>query len=119
MTDLVSRITPEGICYRVDLRLRPEGSVGEVVVPLRSAIDYYHRRARDWELQMLIKARPAAGSAALGTLFLDSVRPLIYQTSTDFSMIERISETRGPHSGKAPQALARRDGRQACPRRDS
>ena len=94
LTDLVSRITPEGSCYRVDLRLRPEGRVGEVVVPLRSAIDYYHRRARDWELQMLIKARPAAGSAALGRLFLDAVQPLIYQTSTDFSMIERISETR-------------------------
>ncbi len=94
LTDLVSRLTPEGSCYRVDLRLRPEGSVGEVVMRVSSAINYYHRRARDWELQMLVKARPAAGSGALGRIFLKTIRPLIYQTSTDFSMIEQVAETR-------------------------
>lgn len=94
LTDLVSRLTPEGSCYRVDLRLRPEGSVGEVVIRVHTAIDYYHRRARDWELQMLIKARPAAGAGTLGRIFLDTIRPLIYQTSTDFSMIEQVAETR-------------------------
>lgn len=93
-TDIVSRLTSEGTCYRVDLRLRPEGRVGEVVIPVRTALDYYHRRARDWELQMLIKARPAAGATALGRIFLDTIRPLIYQTSTDFSMIEQVAETR-------------------------
>lgn len=94
LTDLVSRLTSEGSCYRVDLRLRPEGSVGEVALPARSAIDYYHRRARDWELQMLIKARPAAGAEALGRVFLKTIQPLIYQTTTDFSAIEQMTETR-------------------------
>ena len=94
LTELVSQITPEGSCYRVDLRLRPEGSAGEVVLPVRAAIEYYHRRARDWELQMLIKARPAAGAPKLGQLLLRAVQPLIYQTSTDFSMIARVAETR-------------------------
>ena len=94
LTDLVSRLTPEGSCYRVDLRLRPEGSVGEVVIPVSTAIDYYHHRARDWELQMLIKARPAAGAGSLGRAFLETIQPLIYQTSTDFSMIEKVAETR-------------------------
>ena len=94
LTVLVSQITPEGSCYRVDLRLRPEGSAGEVALPVKAAIDYYHQRARDWELQMLIKARPAAGAAKLAQLLLRAVQPLIYQTSTDFSTIERVAETR-------------------------
>jgi len=62
LTALLSAYTPEGMCYRVDLRLRPEGSLGEVCISLEGARQYYESRARDWELQMMIKARIAAGS---------------------------------------------------------
>ncbi len=94
LTKLLSQMTPEGPCYRVDLRLRPEGSSGEVAPPLSAAVRYYHQRARDWELQALIKARAVAGDRALGARFLRIIEPLIYQTTTDFSTIERLSETR-------------------------
>jgi glutamate-ammonia-ligase adenylyltransferase len=94
LTDLLSANTTAGPCYRVDLRLRPEGSLGEVALSLAGAQDYYQRRARDWELQMLIKARAAAGSRDLGAGFLDFVEPLIYKTTTDFSAVESVSETR-------------------------
>ena len=94
LTDLLSANTTEGACYRVDLRLRPEGSLGEVALSLGGAKDYYQRRARDWELQMLIKARVAAGSPDLGAGFLDFIEPLIYKTTTDFSAVESVSETR-------------------------
>ena len=94
LTRMLSQITPEGCCFRVDLRLRPEGGSGELALPLSSALKYYHTRARDWELQMLIKARPAAGNRRLGDTFLEMVEPLIYQTTTDFSMIEGVAETR-------------------------
>ncbi len=94
LTDLLSSNTTEGSCYRVDLRLRPEGRLGEVAQSLNGLRDYYEHRARDWELQMLIKARVAAGSRALGQKFLQFVEPLIYKTTTDFSAIESVSETR-------------------------
>jgi glutamate-ammonia-ligase adenylyltransferase len=94
VTGLLSSVTPEGFCYRVDLRLRPEGRLGEIALPLEAALDYYQGRARDWELQMLIKARVAAGSRSLGRRFLDSVEPLIYKTTTDFSAVESVAETR-------------------------
>ena len=41
---------------------------------------YYETRARDWELQMLIKARVAAGDPEAGRALLDFVEPLIYST---------------------------------------
>ncbi len=94
LTGLLSRTTAEGFCYRVDLRLRPEGAAGELVCSLDAAVAYYSSRARDWELQMLIKARPAAGDLKLGAALLSMVRPRIYSTTTDFSLIERVSESR-------------------------
>ena len=94
LTKLLSMVTPNGFSYRVDLRLRPEGRAGELVVPLSTAARYYLNRARDWELQMLIKARPVAGDLHLGRRFLEIVSPQIYQTSTDFSQIERLTESR-------------------------
>ncbi len=94
LTRLLSMMTPEGFSYRVDLRLRPEGSVGELVVPMSTAAQYYFNRARDWELQMLLKARPVAGDLLLGRRFLKIVTPQIYRTTTDFSQIEKLAETR-------------------------
>ena len=94
LTSLLSTVTPEGFSYRIDLRLRPEGNAGELVVPISAATQYYFQRARDWELQMLLKARPVAGDLRLGRMFLDVVTPRIYRTTTDFSQIEMLAVTR-------------------------
>jgi glutamate-ammonia-ligase adenylyltransferase len=93
-TELLSTYTTEGFCYRVDLRLRPDGRHGEVCISLDGARDYYRNRARDWELQMLIKARVSAGDRRLGQELLDFVEPIIYSTTTDFGAVESVSETR-------------------------
>ncbi len=94
MTDMLSTYTEEGSCYRVDLRLRPDGRFGEVCHSLEGAKQYYASRGRDWELQMLIKARIAAGDAQPARELLEFVEPLIYRTTTDFRTIEGVSETR-------------------------
>jgi glutamate-ammonia-ligase adenylyltransferase len=91
---ILSTHTAGGLCYRVDLRLRPEGSLGEVAISLDAAKEYYAKRARAWELQMLIKARVSAGDAKLGGELLEFVEPLIYATTDDFSAIESMSATR-------------------------
>jgi len=94
LTSLLSTYTSEGMCYRVDLRLRPDGSQGEVCISLEAARQYYANRARDWELQMMIKARVAAGDKATGHGLLDFVEPRTYSTTLDFSAIEELSATR-------------------------
>jgi glutamate-ammonia-ligase adenylyltransferase len=94
LTSLLSTYTAEGFCYRVDLRLRPEGTLGEVCMSLEGAKAYYASRARDWELQMLIKARVAAGDPQPGRELLEFVEPLIYRTTLDFSAVEAMSATR-------------------------
>ena len=94
LTEMLSTYTPEGLCYRVDLRLRPEGRLGEVCISLDGAKHYYEKRARDWERQMMIKSRVAAGDRANGAALLDFVEPLTYSTTLDFSAIEVMSDTR-------------------------
>jgi glutamate-ammonia-ligase adenylyltransferase len=93
-TELLSTYTAEGMCFRVDLRLRPDGRQGEVCTSLEGARQYYSTRARDWELQMLIKARVAAGDPAPGRDLLAFVQPRIYRTTLDFTAVEAASATR-------------------------
>jgi len=94
LTQLLSTYTAEGMCYRVDLRLRPEGRLGEVCISLDGAKNYYRSRARDWELQMMIKGRECAGEAAVARELLEFIEPLTYSTTLDFSAIEAMSDTR-------------------------
>src|SRR5258708_23790815 len=118
-TELLSTYPAEGLCYRMDLRLRPDGSLGEVCISLDGAKQYYRTRARDWELQMLIKARVAAGDVETGRQLLDFVEPLTYSTTLDFSAIEAVSGTRGRLGGKLNRRPGSRPalGGQIAPRR--
>lgn len=83
-----------GAAYRVDLRLRPEGTLGELCPTGEAARRYYATRARDWELQMFIKARMCAGDEAVGTALLRAVEPLTYSHTIDLSAIEALSFAR-------------------------
>ncbi len=109
LTELLSTYTSEGLCYRVDLRLRPDGSLGEVCISLDGAKSYYQTRARDWELQMLIKARVAAGDAEPGRELLRTVEPQIYSTTLDFSAVEAVSVTRERISEKLNRRRLHKD----------
>jgi glutamate-ammonia-ligase adenylyltransferase len=73
----LSAHTTEGYAYRVDLRLRPYGSSGQLVFPLDALRSYYTGSAALWELQALMKARPIAGDLSLGREFLDSMQGLL------------------------------------------
>jgi len=108
LTEVLSVYTPEGMCYRVDLRLRPDGRLGEVCQSIESVKQYYATRARDWELQMLIKARVSAADPEPGRELLEFVEPLIYKTTTDFRTVEAVSETRARIHEKQAEKQARR-----------
>ena len=76
---LLTETTDLGIAYRVDLRLRPEGSQAAAVTSLDSALHYYDVLGRTWERQAFVKARPIAGNLELGRHFLDQLEPWIYR----------------------------------------
>jgi glutamate-ammonia-ligase adenylyltransferase len=70
----LSAHTNEGYAYRVDLRLRPYGTSGQLVFTIPALDEYYGKHAAQWELQALLKARPVAGDEALGRTFLETAQ---------------------------------------------
>jgi [glutamine synthetase] adenylyltransferase / [glutamine synthetase]-adenylyl-L-tyrosine phosphorylase len=94
LTEVLSRITPAGPAFRIDLRLRPQGSEGEPAVALRHALSYYSHDAQDWELQALIKARYSAGDEALAREFIGGVERQVYTENLNFEAIETALHSR-------------------------
>ncbi len=77
----VTRMTPDGTLYRIDLRLRPEGDAGPLVRSLASYENYYAQWGQTWERMMLIKTRRVAGDEALAAEFVEMVQPFRYPRS--------------------------------------
>ncbi len=92
LTGHLSAVTEEGPCYKVDLRLRPEGTKGEIVLPLLSYELYYESFGREWERAMLVKARHVAGDRGLTSQFVEALRPFVYRRYLDSTVIESMRE---------------------------
>jgi glutamate-ammonia-ligase adenylyltransferase len=90
LTRLMSERTADGVVFRVDLGLRPEGSRGDICASLRTYELYYESWGETWERQALLKARPVAGSLALGETFLKTVQPFVFRKYLDFDAIQEI-----------------------------
>ncbi|BCJ63518.1 bifunctional [glutamine synthetase] adenylyltransferase/[glutamine synthetase]-adenylyl-L-tyrosine phosphorylase [Polymorphospora rubra] len=69
------------VAWPVDAALRPEGSRGPLVRTLASHLAYYHRWARTWEFQALLKARPATGDTGLAKAWIDQLAPLVWHAA--------------------------------------
>ncbi len=80
-SQLIGRQTGEGAAYRVDLRLRPHGSLGALALSVGDTVRYFRGEARAWERQVLIRSRGCAGDIELFKLFFNEVEGLIFSKS--------------------------------------
>jgi glutamate-ammonia-ligase adenylyltransferase len=86
----LTAMTEEGMVYRVDLRLRPEGTSGPLALPLLAYRAYHAVRGALWERQALIKARVAAGDERVGQAFLDLAREIVYRPGLEREALGEI-----------------------------
>src|SRR6266568_3769573 len=82
---------PEGSLFRIDLRLRPEGSAGPLARSLESMENYYAGFGETWERLALIKARGIGGSRELAYEFLRQHQPFIYPKSPTPDLLDEIA----------------------------
>ena len=82
---------PQGSLFRVDLRLRPEGSSGPLARSLDSMENYYAGFGETWERLALIKARGIAGSREVAYEFLRQHQPFIYPKSPTPDLLDEIA----------------------------
>jgi len=78
LTRALGDVTQEGYVFRVDLRLRAEGSVGRLARALAGYRQYYQTRGQAWERLALIKAWPVAGDLSVGRAFLRMAQPFVF-----------------------------------------
>jgi len=90
VTAAIEEPTADGMIFRVDLRLRPEGRSGPVCNALPAAERYYETFGRTWERQAWLRARSAAGDRALGDELLAALDPFIYPRNVEPRMVEEV-----------------------------
>lgn len=93
-----------GPMFRVDMRLRPEGDRGELVLSLRETVDYYFSVGRPWERQAMIKARPIAGATAIGRRLLDELGGWIFPSDPAWEDLEESRSMRRRIEERAREA---------------
>src|SRR5437763_519473 len=71
----------EPALFRLDLRLRPEGSAGPLARSLESMENYYAGFGEPWEWLAVMKARHVDGSSELAYEFLRQHQPFIFPKS--------------------------------------
>src|SRR6266540_1442985 len=81
---------PEGPGFQVDPNLRPEGRNGPLTRTLGSYLAYWDRWAEPWELQALIKVRPAAGDRHLGERFVAEAARRVYPERFDPATVAAV-----------------------------
>jgi glutamate-ammonia-ligase adenylyltransferase len=101
----IDQATEDGVVWRVDLRLRPEGTVGPLVNALVAAERYYETWGRMWERAALLRARPVAGDLRFGERLLATLSPFVWRRTVDprvvadlTSMLVRARAEAGPEA---------------------
>lgn len=77
----LASITREGMIYRVDLRLRPEGKSGPVARGLGSLLSYISTRASAWELSAYLKVREVGGDLSFGAAAGEAIRSAVFDAA--------------------------------------
>ncbi|GAA4899970.1 bifunctional [glutamate--ammonia ligase]-adenylyl-L-tyrosine phosphorylase/[glutamate--ammonia-ligase] adenylyltransferase [Ferrimonas pelagia] len=87
---LLSQLNADGFCYRVDMRLRPFGEAGPLVVSLAAMEDYYQEQGREWERYAMVKARLMGPEGDEQQQVDELLRPFVYRRYLDYSAIDAL-----------------------------
>lgn len=94
----------DGFVFRVDMRLRPFGDSGPLVLSYAAMEDYYQAQGRDWERYAMLKSRviyetpiedlpagePLPCEYRYGEELNALLRPFVYRRYIDFSVIDSL-----------------------------
>lgn len=102
---VLDEITVDGFVFRTDIRLRPYGDSGPVIMTFDGMENYYQTQAREWERYAMIKARQVAGDFKVGAQLMAMFRPFVYRRYLDYGAIEELRSLKA----QITQELRRKD----------
>ena len=86
---VLTEVTADGFVYRVDMRLRPHGQGGNLVMNFSALENYYQYQGRDWERYALIKARVIT-SVNSGEKLIALLQPFVYRRYLDYGAFSAL-----------------------------
>ena len=91
LNQLLGETTADGFVYRVDLRLRPWGESGPVVLSHSALEHYYQLHGREWEQYAMVKARVISGSDASRLSLANLLKPFVYRKYLDYRVFDGLA----------------------------
>ena len=90
LVKVLDAITVDGFVFRTDIRLRPFGDSGPVIMSFDGMENYYLTQAREWERYAMIKARQVAGDFDSGKQLMAMLKPFVYRRYLDYGAFEEL-----------------------------
>lgn len=87
---VLDEITVDGFVFRTDIRLRPFGDSGAIIMTFDGMENYYQTQAREWERYAMIKARQVAGDFEQGKQLMAMLSKFVYRRYLDYGAIEEL-----------------------------
>ncbi|NOT12027.1 MAG: bifunctional [glutamate--ammonia ligase]-adenylyl-L-tyrosine phosphorylase/[glutamate--ammonia-ligase] adenylyltransferase [Methylococcaceae bacterium] len=87
---VLDEITVDGFVFRTDIRLRPYGDSGAVIMTFDGMENYYLTQAREWERYAMIKARQVAGDFDTGRQLMAMLKAFVYRRYLDYGAFEEL-----------------------------
>lgn len=102
---VLDEITVNGFVFRTDIRLRPYGDSGPIIMTFDGMENYYQTQAREWERYAMIKVRQVAGDFKVGAQLTAMFRPFVYRRYLDYGAFEELRSLKA----QITQELRRKD----------
>lgn len=90
LVKVLDETTADGFVFRTDIRLRPYGDSGAIIMTFDGMENYYVSQAREWERYAMIKARQVAGDFTTGTQLLAMLNSFVYRRYLDYGAFEEL-----------------------------
>ncbi len=87
---VLDEITVDDFVFRTDIRLRPFGDSGPVIMSFEGMENYYQTQAREWERYAMIKARQVAGDFKTGSQLMAMLKSFVYRRYLDYGAFEEL-----------------------------
>ena len=102
---VLDAITEDGFVFRTDIRLRPFGDSGPMIMTFDGMENYYQTQAREWERYAMVKVRQVAGDFKTGQQLMAMFKPFVYRRYLDYGAIDELRTLKI----KITQELQRKD----------
>ena len=105
LVKVLDEITVDGFVFRTDIRLRPFGDSGPIIMTFDGMENYYQTQAREWERYAMIKARQVAGDFKTGAQLMAMLKSFVYRRYLDYGAFEELRSLKA----QITQELRRKD----------